>query len=212
MTVVAAGSGLVLRVGENRVALRALREVTLDGDWHIPVLASAPALTWGGGTAEMVTDSGVVTMDAHLAVSGGMLVLRPGASTRQVAVQRRQDVRAPLVLPLRGVVVTGQARSGLDQVGFEGSTLSVSGGGLEAAVDLVTPRLPVGTAVFVEITLPEGMIVPAVLCVVEHRPRRVRGKFVDIAAADRERLVRMVFAQERHSLAHRPRCQDTHVT
>lgn len=209
MAVVAAGSGLVLRVGANRVVLRALREVELEGDWSIPVLASAPALTWGGGMVEMVTEDGVTAFDAHLAVAGGTLVLRPGAAAQQLAVQRRQDVRAPIVLPLRGVVVSGQGRSGLDQVGMQGATITVSGGGIEAGVDLTAPRLPVGTAVFMELSLPEGILVPAVLAVVEHRPRRVRGRFVDIAAADRERLVRMVFEQERRSLAGRFRCRDT---
>jgi len=172
------------------------------------VLAGAPALTWGGGTAEVATDTGQISLDAHLSVTDGMLVLRPGPSTRQVAVQRRQDVRAPVALPLRGVVVTGQARSGLDHIALDGTTVTVSGGGIEAEIDLATPRLPVGTAVFVELRLPDDAVVPAVLAVVEHRPRRFRGRFVDIAAADRERLVRLVFEQERRTLAHRPRCRD----
>jgi hypothetical protein len=60
---------------------------------------------------------------------------------------------------------------------------------------------------FLELELPEGPIVPAVVSLVGIRPFGVygcldelRGSFEDISAADRERLVKLVFERERRAL------------
>lgn len=204
MTHVGRGSRLALRTGDRTVALRALADLDLDGDWSLPVLALADGLGDQTGDVEIATDTGVVTVRARLVHDGAGLVLRRTDGTTTSRVQRRNDVRGPVSLPLRAAVVDPRVRRDLADLAFEGATLDVSAGGLhldagaqgaDAAEDL-----PAGARIFVELELPDAVIVPAVLSLVEPGTAGLRGPFVDIAAADRERLVRLVFAEQRRAL------------
>lgn len=202
MTHVGRGSRLALRVGERTVALRALADLDLDGDWSLPVLALAAGLgEEAAGDVEIVTATGVVTVAARLVHDADGLALRRTGEAPAAHVQRRNDVRGPVALPLRAAVVDPRVRRDLADLAFEGATLDVSAGGLrlDATGDAVE-HLPAGARIFVELELPDAAIVPAVLSLVEPGTAGLRGPFVDIAAADRERLVRLVFAEQRRSL------------
>ncbi len=218
MNHVSAGGRLVLRVAGGRVVLRALAPVWLEGDWAVPVLAGSGALDAGAGALELATPSGPLRCEAHLSVGdGGLLLLRPGPGDTSAAVagaastplplQRRQDVRGPLSLPLRGAVLgragaPGEHDEAVDTT-FEGVTWSVSAGGLGAALSAADVPLPPGARLYVELELPAGPLVPAVLAVAQRREAHLHAGFLDIAPADRERLVRLVFAEERRRLAQR---------
>jgi hypothetical protein len=65
-------------------------------------------------------------------------------------------------------------------------------------------RLPPASTVFVELGLP-GLPAPAVLRRVAGGSTVLRGSFADIARADVERLVRLVFTEQRRILAARSR-------
>lgn len=208
MTTVAFGGRLVLTAGGRSVGLRVLRETVLADTWEIPVLADVAALEHPSGEVELRFADGVRRVPAHLTVLGGLLVLRAGRPEDGEAPllrQRRDDVRGRLPLPVRGAVL-GQHAPGPGTGAFSGVTVTVSAGGVAVAVpqpDL--PRLPAGAATFLELELPDGSVVPSVIHVVEHGEECLRGRFVDIAAADRERLVRLIFAEERKNLAARSR-------
>ena len=201
MTHVGRGSRLALRVGDRTVTLRALADLDLDGDWSLPVLALAAGLGDESGEVEIATDSGVVTVPARLVHDAGGLALRRTGEGSVDRVQRRNDVRGPVALPLRAAVVDPRVRRDLADLAFDGATLDVSAGGLrlDASVD-AAEALPAGARIFVELELPDDVIVPAVLSLVEPGAAGLRGPFVDIAAADRERLVRLVFAEQRREL------------
>lgn len=205
MTHVGRGSRLALRVGERTVALRALADLDLDGDWSLPVLALAAGLGDEAGDVEIVTGTGVVTVPARLVHDAGGLVLRRTgeAADTGVQVQRRNDVRGPVSLPLRAAVVDPRVRRDLADLAFDGATLDVSAGGLRLdpgpAADSAED-LPAGARIFVELELPDAGIVPAVLSLVGPGTAGLHGPFVDIAAADREKLVRLVFAEQRRAL------------
>lgn len=201
MTHVGRGSRLTLRVGDRTVALRALAELDLEGDWALPVLALADADV-AAGSVEVTTGAGVVTLMARLVHDERGLVLQRAGDAPATRVQRRNDVRGGVELPLRAAVIDPRARQDLVDVAFHGATLDVSAGGLQlgAQDDGSARRLPAGTRLFVELELPDDVLVPAVLSLVEPGTNGLRGPFVDIAAADRERLVRLVFEAQRREL------------
>jgi hypothetical protein len=208
MTHVGRGSRLALRLDDRRVHLRALADLDLSGDWSLPVLALAPALTDVHGAVEISTESGVVTLVARLVHGAEGLVLRPSGNSPAVRVQRRGDVRGSLALPLRAAVLDSRVRADLADLAFHGATLTVSAGGVSVAPGETgrgAANLPAGARLFLELELPDDVLVPAVLSLVEPGADRLRGAFVDIAAADRERLVRLVFAEQRRELAARKR-------
>lgn len=203
--VVPAGSRLVLHAAGGPIVVRVLREVTLREDaFSIPVLACVSALLAGGGPADLPTPAGVVRCEAHLVLEDGRIMLRSGQGVGgQLELrQRREDVRGPVSLPLRGAVLRGRAGDDPGEAGFEGVTGTISAGGLSAEVqpDL---QVPSGSRLYVELELPDGPLVPAVLAVVERSGESLRAQFVDISPADRERLVKLVFAEERRRLATR---------
>ena len=202
MTHVGRGSRLALRVGDRTVVLRALADLDLAGDWSLPVLALAAELDDAAGDVEIVTETGVVTVAARLVHDADGLALRRTGDAGTAYVQRRNDVRSSVALPLRAAVVDPRVRRDLADLAFEGATLDVSAGGLHlGAPDTVaTGNLPAGARIFVELELPDDVIVPAVLSLVEPGGAGLRGPFVDIAAADRERLVKLVFAEQRRAL------------
>jgi c-di-GMP-binding flagellar brake protein YcgR len=191
----------------------------------------------GEGMVEVPTSSGLVEFDAHVALDGGMLVLRPQKSahaqnrdaetvpgdaqseTQPVAVQRREDVRGSVELRVRGAVVTGPEATGDEELALSGATLTLSAGGISAQVETSAPHavhmagrraprppavtVPAGTQAYVEVEMPDGLIVPSIVEVVAFQRGLLRAKFLEIASVDRERLVRLVFAAQRRELAQR---------
>lgn len=210
MTQVGRGSRLALRVGDRTVVLRALADRDLDGDWSLPVLALASGLDDVRGDVDITTETGVVTLGARLVHDDAGLALRRAGDDSPVRVQRRQDVRGPLTLPLRAAVLDPRVRQDLTDLAFHGATLDVSAGGLRVDAGDAgdeAEHLPAATRLFVELELPDEVLVPAVLSLVAPGSEGLRGSFVDIAAADRERLVRLVFAEQRRTLAARKRAR-----
>jgi hypothetical protein len=208
MTQVGRGSRLALRVGDRTVVLRALADRDLDGDWSLPVLALATGPDDLHGVVDITTDAGVVTLGARLVHDDGGLALHRAGADSPARVQRRHDVRGPLALPLRAAVLDPRVRQDLTDLAFHGATLDVSAGGLRVDPGDAGPdaeHLPAAARLFVELELPDEVLVPAVVSLVEPGTQGLHGAFVDIAAADRERLVRLVFAEQRRMLAARKR-------
>jgi hypothetical protein len=194
----------VLQTPDGDIAVRALAEVELSPGWSIPVLASVASLTGADGTVEIGTPMGLLAVQAHLVVNGGRMHLEAGAATdgESALAQRRDDVRGRLEMPLRGAPVDALSRDALTEVQLEGATVSVSAGGLAATLS-ESLDAPPGARLYLEIELPGGQLVPAVVSVISLSEGRLRARFLDIAPADRERLVRMVFAEQRRRLAER---------
>lgn len=188
------GARLTLFAGDGRrIALRTLRSVELEDGACVEVLCAAAA---DGrqlqGALEAVTPTGVLCAPAVLATSaGGGLLTVTGAVQR---LQRRQHVRAPAQLPWYGSDAAGRRLAGV--------TLDVSAGGLRADCRAVDPAAFDGAMLGVRLQLP-GRLVEAVLEVVSATDEQVQGRFVDIAPADREQLVRLVFERLRAELASR---------
>jgi PilZ domain len=209
MATICAGSRLVLRTTAGSVALRALGTVQLSGDWSLPVLAPLRALTVGDGILEVTTATGPVSLSAHLRVREGALELCPGGSVAPALPQRRSDVRGRLALPLRATAADASTRRTFSHGVVEGVTLDLSAGGLGVDLHPRSGLTPFGSRLYVELTLPDERLVPAVLSVVALSDRRLHGQFVDIAPVDTERLVRLVFSEHRKELAARARRRDT---
>lgn len=204
MATVTFGGRLVLQAGGQQVVLRVLREAVLTDAWEVPVLADIAVLGLPPGTVEVVGEDGAICFPAHLSFADGRLMLRAGLPDDEAPalLQRRDDVRGRLPLPVRGAVLGGHGDDGGSS--FAGITVSVSAGGVAVAVPVSgLPPVPAGSVTFLELELPDGAVVPAVVHVVDHGDGCLRGRFVDIAAADREKLVRLVFAEERRNLAER---------
>jgi hypothetical protein len=209
MAIVPAGSRLVLRTDHGTASLRTLRDVELVGQWSVPVLAPLRALEDGDGVLEVGTDTGWFSAAAHLRLADGVLEVCQGASSTPALLQRRQDVRGRMSLPLRAAAVDAAAEQVFADEVVEGVTLDVSAGGVGVDLHPRSGRTPYGSRLYLELSLPQGSLVPAVVAVVELADRRLHGRFVDIAAVDRERLVRMVFEEQRRDLAARARSRDT---
>jgi hypothetical protein len=225
VSVVPAGSRLIFRNGPRSAELRVLRDTPISDRWQIPVLAEAGALGMAGGVVELPDESGISSLPAALCVQDGHLVLQPedGTASAPAVSQRRQDVRQPVHLPVRGMVLETGLADEAEETAFEGVTLSVSGGGL--AIQLMpdmtavmeaapqpeaTPDGSRAKRLYLELELPEGPVVPTVVSLVGIRPFGVhgyldelRGTFEDISAADRQRLVKLVFEEERRLLRRR---------
>ena len=205
---VPAGSRLVLRTERGSVTLRALRDVDLSGRWSVPVLAPLRALADGDGVLEIATSTGVFSVAAHLQLTDGALELRPGTASAPALRQRRHDVRGRVSLPLRAAAIDAAAERAFPDQVVEGVTLDVSAGGVGVDLHPRSGPTPYGSRLYLELGLPEGILLPAVVAVVELSDRRLHGRFVDIAPIDRERLVRLVFDEQRRELADRARRRD----
>ena len=209
MPTVPAGTRLVLHTASGLIGMRSLRQVELLGDWAIPVMAPATALIEGSGQVELTTSDGVLLVKAQLIQGPDSLLLCPGDGRgRLILQQRRNDVRACVELPVRGVFLDPGAIPAELEAQFSASTGNLSGGGLAAAIlaDVKHPggRLrPGGDRIFVELALEESRVVPAVLRVVAWQAGLLRATFLDIAPIDREALIRLVFAHQRRALAAR---------
>jgi hypothetical protein len=235
MPFVAAGSRVVLRTPRGTRVLRTLRDAQLELDsdvaWFIPVVGEISALALGAGTADLPTTDGVLEAQVMIEGQGGRLGIRPIGPSGQPLLQRRGDMRSEIAVPVRAALLpdgpltsrpeplTG---SGARMADIEGATLNASGGGLaarvngdllDAIIDDGTPggRRPLraGSRIYVELDLPDGRgPAAAVAVVVLQRGALLRARFQDIAPADRERLVRIVFARHRDDLAQRRRAMD----
>jgi hypothetical protein len=213
MATVAPGARLVLHTEQGPVPLRCLAEVPIQDQWTVPVLAAAGQLLDGlAGQLELPTDRGLLHLQAHLVSDGAVLSLRPGLGV-PLQVQRRDDVRAEVRLPVRAVAEDAvhdqqPARTRLravdaapDRATVAGTTVNVSAGGLRVRLNGTAMAGPL----HVELDLPEGRLVPAVLAVLDAGPGLLRARFDRIDPVDRERLVRLVFEQQRRELAARRR-------
>jgi PilZ domain len=206
MAIILAGSRLTLHTaGGGQVPLRALAEVELSGRWSLPVLVPLRALDEGAGVLMAATATGLISVAAHLRIRAGVLELCPGTADAPVLLQRRNDVRGRLTLPLRATAADAAAERAFSDAVVEGVTLDVSAGGLGVDLHPRSGVTPYGSRLYLELSLPGGRLVPSVLAVVELSDRRLHGRFVDIAPVDREHLVRLVFAEQRRELAARRR-------
>ena len=229
MTVVAAGSRVLLRTEKGVRVLRTLRDVAVEPDsgisWFLPVVADVDAFALGTGTADLPTPDGVIQVQVALEGQGGRLGLRPVAPPAGPLLQRRGDVRSAVSVPVRGALLPdGPLTSrpaplsgdGARRADLQGVTIDASGGGVAATVagrllDAVADGRPIeaGTRLYVEFDLPDGRgPAAAVAVVVLQRGPLLRARFHDITPADRERLVRLVFAQHRDELRERRRAMD----
>ena len=216
MATVVAGTRLVLRAGDRSVTLRVLRDVPVTGtgagEWALPVLAPAvPDLEGLAGRVDLPTERGILNVSAHLTLDGDGLRLRPG-SGEPLLVQRRQDVRADVRLPVQAVSEQEVRLRPVDADTVEptlnGTTVSLSAGGLGLRVaddELLPPR---SGRFYAELTLPGDRLVPAILDAVDADAGVLRARFERIAPGDREALVRLVFEQQRRELAARKRLQE----
>jgi hypothetical protein len=208
MATVSAGGRLVMRVGGTAIPLRALSDVRLEGRWAVPVLAPLRALQDGDGVVEIVTDTGLYSASAHLRTDDGVLELVPGTCAQPALLQRRGDVRGRVGLPLRAVAADSAAETALGDAVLEGVTVDVSAGGLAVELHPRSAPAPRGSRLYLELTLPGGRLVPAVVYVVRTGDHCLHGRFVDIASADQEALVRMIFERQRLDLEQRARCTE----
>jgi hypothetical protein len=235
MTVVAAGSRVLLRTANGVRALRTLRDVTVEPgsgvSWFLPVVAEVDALALGPGTAELPTPDGVLQVQVALEGQGGRLGLRPVAPPEGPLLQRRGDVRSSVSVPVRGALLPDGplntrpaplSGDGARRADLQGVTIDASGGGIAATVagrlldagvadEASGGNRPIvaGSRLYVEFDLPDGRgPVTAVAVVVLQRGPLLRARFHDITPADRERLVRVVFAQHRDELRERRNALD----
>jgi hypothetical protein len=184
---------LVLRAPNGRSAeLRALSDAPVTDLGVIPVLASQRARAIGEGTAELPTERGVVFVPARLHRNG--LELHVTGPVRPL--QRRTDVRAPIELPLHGTA-TGAHRAGLlglvQRTELVGRTVDLSGGGLRARLE-PSELADAARELYVELDGSGPRPVGAVLQVVALRSGLLQARFLIIAPADREYLVRRILA------------------
>jgi hypothetical protein len=193
---------VLVQVGEEETLLRSRVEIAEPGLLTIaypsdgmattqPPLGSEIKLEWlvprGLGSAE-----GVVRAYVNI----GVLALEIELSAEPVLFQRREHARAELVLELD---VWPPSPGGQPVEAVSGVTLDVSGGGLRAVIPY---EFEPGALVRIAVDLPDGMPVEALARVVAQRDEGVVAfKFYDIVPADRERLIKAVFASYRKSAA-----------
>lgn len=204
--VVRGGSRLVFNTRKGNFPLRTLEDTELGDEWAIPVIADTAAVAARTGDVDVPTDDGLVHVRGELRAEGGGLALHPVGEEERV--QRRQDVRWSLELPVRAGLPPASAPAVqvprvADGVAFvPGVTLDVSAGGLHAQLQ-APARLAQGSNVYVELHLPNGVLAPAVVSVVQQYGQSLRGRFVEIAPQDRETLARLIFARQREEIAAR---------
>lgn len=220
MSALTAGTAVVLRTAQGRpLRVRVLGSAELSGDWSAPVMVPAAASGVVRGVLELAGPLGLLRVDAELVQDGAGAVLRAPAtaeagagrpdSSRQVSareallVQRRSHVRAPVRLTVRAIVLDGTGTDGDQEL--SGHSTDLSGAGLALAWDEGSrPRPPEASQrLYLELSLPLGDPVAAVVEVVASSREGVQARFVDLAPIDRERLIALVFQVQRRYLARR---------
>lgn len=201
--------------------------------WAIPVIADLDRLQAAGlpgapAVVDLTSSAGTIETEVEMVCTAGDLMLRskprkPSRSIRPAALadQRRQDVRGPVQLEFRGTVLDqdpvrpagsrrrtpgliAAAGPGQDTVAdLAGVTVSVSAGGVRVRLEEDFDIPCAGAAIYGEITLPAGDLVPAMMTVREATADGFRAGFSDISPLDSERLVRLVFHRERIDLRER---------
>ncbi len=139
---------------------------------------------------EWVVGRGLGTVDGVVAghTDLGVPTLTVDLVSEPFVQQRREHARADLVLD-----VEVWPDADCDEP-VTGVTLDISAGGLRAA--LATPLEP-GSIIRFAVDLPDGEPLEGLVRVIEQRDDCVAFEFHDIVAADRERVVRAVFASYR---------------
>lgn len=211
---VRAGSRLVLHTHTGTFVLRSVEDAVLTAGWCVPVMADSAAVEAGPGEVDIPTEHGSVRVPGVVRSKNGVLTLHPLGDAEEVRAQRRQDVRGRLELSVRAQLPYAKdeeappaarslSPSGLKVAYLRGHTVDVSAGGLSAYLTSPAVRLRRGSGLYLELDLPNGVLAPSVVAVVEHYGRALRAQFVDIAPGTREALARLVFAQQRAELAER---------
>lgn len=213
------GSVVLLHTGQPRpLRVRVLAPVELSGDWSVPVMVAAQEVGAVSGALEVPGPQGVGRVAAQLVrdVSGAVLRAAPVrvGSAAVPLVQRREQVRAPVRLVVRGMLLP----EGLDRVSdladgeaeLSGHSSDLSGSGLALRWDCGAPTDPpgLGRRLYLELDMPQGhqrrgALVQVVAEVVASGPAGVQVRFVDLAPIDRERLIALVFQVQRSELARR---------
>ena len=141
-------------------------------------------------TIEWMVGRGVGSVDGVVVGRADLVVptLTIDLTSEPVLQQRRDYARADLMLP---VEVWPDAAC---EEPVNGMTLDVSGGGLRAVVQT---QLEPGEFVRIAVELPDGHAVEGLARVIGQRDDCTAFQFHDIVAADRERLIRAVFASHR---------------
>ena len=211
---VKAGSRLVLHTHGGTFVLRAVEDVALTNGWSVPVIADSTAVEAGPGEIDIPTEHGAVRVPGVVRARDGRLTMHPLGAAEEVAAQRRRDVRGRLELSVRAQLPFAQdedappaarqlSPTGLKVAYLRGHTVDISAGGFMAYLTSPAVRLRRGSGLYLELDLPNGVLAPSVVAVVEHYGRALRAQFVDIAPGTREALARLVFAQQRAELAER---------
>jgi hypothetical protein len=208
MITVTAGDRLVVTTDEGPVAVRVLRDADLVGPWRVDVLAPLGHARPRGGVLEIAHDGEVHRLPVRLALVDGALVLCAGRGPVPPAApppeQRREDVRGELHLPVRSTALDAGAEAAFAGGVVNGHTVDVSGGGARLDLRGLRRAVPAGARFYAEFELPGGALAPVVLGTVQHPwPGPLHARFLDVAPADRERLVRLVFEAERSLLLER---------
>src|SRR4051812_34156824 len=207
MITVTAGDRFVLTTDEGAIVVRVLRDTELVGPWRVNVLAPLEHARPLTGVLEVTGDGGEVhNLPARLALVDGVLVLCAGRGLAEPAppAQRREDVRAEVHLPVRSTALDATTEAAFAGGVATGHAVDVSAGGARLDLGGLRRAVPTGARIFAEFELPGGDVAPAVLAVVHHPwPAPIHVRFVDLAPADRERLVRLVFEAQRALLIER---------
>lgn len=194
---------VLVRLGDSETVLRSRVEDTKEDGFvtiappsdgtttHELPLFSAVALEWivdrGLGSA-----TGTVFSIVDVGVPGICLKL----DAEPVIDQRRENARAEMVLDIEVRTTNPNAGAlGILPEPVTGVTLDISGGGLRS---IIPTELAPDTLVRIAIEMPEGKAIEAVARVVAQRDDGVVAfEFYEILPADRERIIKMVFASHR---------------
>jgi hypothetical protein len=213
LVAVSPGDRVVLRTTDGHVALRVLRTADLVGAWRLHVLAPAGRAGRVAGVLELAGPAGgTVRLPARLAIAEDGLVLEAGQAGEPTGTladpeqgQRRLDVRGELHLPVRVAALDGLGEQALRGKVLAGHTVDVSAGGARLDLPGLRTRAAEGARLYVELTLPDEAVAPAVVDVVGHAAGTLQVRFIDLAPLDRDRLAGLVFEAERRLLAERRR-------
>jgi PilZ domain len=208
MITVAGGDRLVVTTDEGPVAVRVLRAADLVGPWRIDVLAAVGHARPRHGVLEVAHDGEVHRLPVRLVLVDGALVLCAGRGPLHALTpppaQRREDVRGELHLPVRSTALDARGEPAFAGGVVGGHTVDVSAGGARLDLHGLRSAVPLGTRLYAEFELPSGDLAPVVLTTLRHSwPGPLHARFLDVALADRERIVRLVFEAERGLLRER---------
>ena len=187
-----------VRVENSELVMRSRVEGTGDGTLAIALPSDGRTVHRLPARSELTIEwmvgrglgsvGGVVTGHADLGIETLVVTLVGEPVLRQ----RRDYARADLILP---VEIWPDAECDEPVTGM---TLDVSGGGLRAVIDT---DLESGELVRISLALPEGHAVEGLARVIGRRDECVAFQFHDIVPADRELLVKAVFASHRRDAA-----------